>query len=63
MGRGRDFLMVLALIKPRGLGVGVGSGVRSGDGGHESKASLSKVIIDKELGENDLEIFETEVDG
>lgn len=53
--------MVLALMKPRGLGIGVGSGAGSGDGGHEYEASLSEVIIVKELGENDLEIFETEV--
>ncbi len=40
---------------------GGGGGVGSGDGGHGFEASPSEVIIDRELDENDLEIFETEV--
>ncbi len=40
---------------------GGGGGVGSGDGGHGFEASPSEVIIDRELDENDLEIFETKV--
>ncbi len=46
-----------------GSGGGGGGGAGNGDGGHESKASPNKVIIDREFGENDSEIFETKVVG
>jgi hypothetical protein len=38
-----------------------GGGVGSGDSGHGFEASPSEVVIDKKLGENDLDIFEIEV--
>jgi len=44
-------------------GGGGGGGAGNGDGGHESKASPNEVIIDREFGENDSEIFETKVVG
>ncbi len=40
---------------------GGGGGFGCGDGGHGFEASPSEVIIDRELDENDLEIFETKV--
>jgi hypothetical protein len=58
MGRGRDFLylcliMVLALVKPRGLGMVVW--------GMDLKQVLMMLIIDKKLNENDLKFFEAKV--
>ncbi len=50
----------VSIGEARGFGNG-GGGVESGDGGHGFEASPSEVIIDRKLGENDLEIFEVEV--
>ncbi len=47
----------VGIDEAQGFGNGGGGGAWSGDGEHEYEASLSEVIIDKELGENDLEIF------
>jgi hypothetical protein len=45
--------MVLALVKPRGLGMVVW--------GMDLKQVLMKLIIDKKLNENDLKFFEAKV--
>ncbi len=44
-----------------GVGISEAQGFKSGggDSGHGFEASPSEVIIDKDLDENDLEIFET----
>ncbi len=39
------------------VSIGEAHGFGSGDGGHEFEASLSEVVIDRKLGENDLEIL------
>lgn len=67
-GEGEGFPLSMSnygvgIDEAQGFGSGGGGGVESGDGGHEFEASPSEIIIDRELGENDLEIFETKVVG
>jgi len=50
-------IMVLALVKPKGLGVVVVVGLGVVMVGMDLKEVLVKIIIDKDLGENDLKIF------
>jgi hypothetical protein len=53
-------IMVLALVKPKGLGVVVmGLGVVMV--GMDSKEVLMKIIIDRKFNENDLKIFYAKV--
>jgi len=42
-----------------GFGIGEAQGFGSGDGGHGFKVGPNEVIIDREINEIDLEIFET----
>jgi hypothetical protein len=44
-----------------GVGIGEAQGFGNGDGGHGSKVGPNEVIIDKELDEINLEIFETKI--
>ncbi len=46
----------VSIGEAHGFGSGDG-GVGSGDSGHGFEASPSEVVIDRKLGENDLEIF------
>ncbi|CAM6014601.1 unnamed protein product [Sphagnum balticum] len=50
----------VSIGEAHGFGSGGGE-VGSGDSGHGFVASPSDVVIDRKLGENDLEIFEVEV--
>jgi hypothetical protein len=49
----------VSISEAQGFGNG-GGGVGSGDCGHGFEASPNEVVIDRKLGENDLEIFEIE---
>ncbi len=51
----------LLFVFDYGVSIGAAQGFGSGDGGHGFEANPNEIVIDRKLGENDLEIFEVEI--